>query len=287
MRSSVGEGSEFTLSVPSKFVAAAARLEPEQTDSTTAEQDKSVVDPARTVLVIDDDPESLEIISRFLHKAGLEVVTAENGEQGLRLAHAIKPAVITLDVVMQGMDGWSMLSALKADPDLHNIPVVMLTMVDDKTRAYSLGATDYLTKPVDREQLQTALMPYFRDDEACSVLLVEDDIGARQQIARSLKAAGWQVAEAGNGREALERLEVAIPRLILLDLMMPEMDGFEFVHKMRGNTEWHDIPVIVLTAKTLTDEDKRLLSGRVQQVVKKNTCSHEQIIETIKSLIHE
>ena len=287
VRSIAGEGSEFTLSVPSRYIAAAATFELEQTDGTPAEQDKKAVDPARTVLVIDDDPESLEIISRFLHKAGLEVVTAENAEQGLRLAHAIKPAVITLDVVMPEMDGWSMLSALKADPDLHNIPVVMLTMVDDKTRAFSLGATDYLTKPVSREQLQTALMPYFSDDAACSVLLVEDDIGARQQMARSLKASGWQVEEAGNGREALEQLGVAMPRLILLDLMMPEMDGFEFVHKMRDNAKWRDIPVIVLSAKTLTDEDKRLLSGRVQQVVKKNTCSHEQIIETIQALIHE
>jgi CheY-like chemotaxis protein len=217
----------------------------------------------------------------------LDVVTAESGEQGLRLAHDIKPAVITLDVVMQGMDGWSVLSALKADPDLNNIPVVMLTMVDDKTRAYSLGATDYLTKPVDREQLQSALMPYLSVDETCSVLLVEDDIRARERIARSLQATGWQVTEAGNGREALERLGVATPSLILLDLIMPEMDGFEFLHKMRANAAWRDIPVIVLSAKTLTDEDRRTLSGRVQQVVRKSTCSHEQILEMIESLIHK
>lgn len=182
----MGEGSEFTLTVPSRFVAAPAAFRPEQTAAAAREQDTVSTDPARTVLVIDDDPESLEIISRFLHKGGLEVVTAESGEQGLRLAHDIKPAVITLDVVMEGMDGWTVLSALKADPDLNHIPVVMLTMVDDKTRAYSLGATDYLTKPVDREKLQTALMPYFSADEACSVLLVEDDIGARERIARSL-----------------------------------------------------------------------------------------------------
>jgi len=285
--SNVGEGSEFTLTVPARFVAPPATFKPAQTAAAATEPDKVATDPARTVLVIDDDPQSLEIISRLLHKAGLEVVTAESGEEGLRLAHVIKPAVITLDVVMQGMDGWSMLGALKADPDLKNIPVVMLTMVDDKTRAYSLGATDYLTKPVDKEQLQSALMPYFSDDEASSVLLVEDDIGARERTARSLKAAGWQVVEAGNGREALERLEEAKPRLILLDLIMPEMDGFEFVHKMMANEVWRDIPVIVLSAKNLTEEEKRMLNGRVQQVVKKSTSSHQQILEIIETLIRE
>jgi len=285
VRSVLGEGSVFTLAVPSRFSTRAETVEPDQTISVENVQDTVATDPARTVLVIDDDAESLEIISRFLHKGGLQVVAAESGERGLQLARDIKPAVITLDVVMQGMDGWSVLSALKSDPNVKDIPVVMLTIVDDKTRAYSLGATDYLTKPIEKEALQSALLPYFSTDESCSVLLVEDDINSRERIARSLRASGWQVAEAGDGHEALQQLGEAIPRAILLDLMMPGMDGFEFVYQMRANTAWRNIQVIVLSAKTLTDEDKRILSGRVQQVIKKSTCSHEEIVETIESLI--
>jgi CheY-like chemotaxis protein len=168
--------------------------------------------------------------------------------------------------MMPDMDGWSVLRALKADPGLCEVPVVMLTMVDDKTRGYSLGATDYLTKPVDRELLHKALARFYMSGESCSVLLVEDDADTREVMARTLDNAGWEVSEAGNGREALDQLAREKPRLILLDLMMPVMDGFEFLLEMRANADWQDIPVIVLTAKDLTDEDRRILSGRVEQI---------------------
>jgi len=165
------------------------------------------------------------------------------------------------------------------------VPVLMLTMVDDKSKGYSLGATDYLTKPVDREQLHNALSRYYTPGETCSVLLVEDDKPTREVMARTLEKSGWTVSEAGNGREALERLAQKKPRLILLDLMMPVMDGFDFLLEMRANADWQDIPVIVLTAKDLTDEDRRVLSGRVEQIVEKGACAHDQVVNLIHQII--
>ena len=179
-----------------------------------------------------------------------------------------------------------MLLALKVDPVLHKIPVVMLTMLDDKSKGYSLGATDYLTKPVDRVQLHNALAKYHQPGESCPVLTVEDDKPTRDMMARTLEKSGWTVSEAGNGREALDRLAQQEPRLILLDLMMPAMDGFDFLLEMRVHPEWKDIPVIVLTAKDLTDEDRRVLGGRVEQVVRKGACEHDQVINLIHRVIN-
>jgi CheY-like chemotaxis protein len=241
--------------------------------------------PGSTILVIDDDAEACEIISRFLEKDGFKVVTALSGEQGLRLAHQLQPAAITLDVMMPDMDGWSVLRALKVDPVLHKVPVVMLTMLDDKSKGYALGASDYLTKPVDRDQLHTALARFHTLSEPCSVLLVEDDPATREIMVRTLENAEWQVSEAGNGREALDRLAQEKPRLILLDLMMPVMDGFDFLLEMRARPEWQDIPVIVLTAKDLTEEDRRVLSGRVEQIVEKGACAHDQVVNLIRQVI--
>ena len=265
-------------------------MPPEATQQSTAEAIpvSSKGDQTRTgstILVVDDDAEACEIIRRSLEKDGFAVVTALSGEEGLRLAHQLQPAAITLDVLMPDMDGWSVLRALKVDPVLQNIPVVMLTMLDDKSKGYSLGATDYLTKPVDREQLHNALKRYYTPGESCSVLLVEDDKPTREMMARTLERSDWTVSQAGNGREALDQLGQRKPQLILLDLMMPVMDGFDFLLEMRATPDWEGIPVIVLTAKDLTEEDRRVLSGRVEQIVEKGACAHEQVVELIHKLV--
>jgi CheY-like chemotaxis protein len=237
------------------------------------------------VLVIDDDPEVREIIERSLGKDGIAVITATSGKEGLRIAHEVQPAAITLDVMLPDMDGWSVLRALKADPRLRDVPVVMLTMGDDKTGGYSLGATDYLTKPVDREQLLSTLSGFCSSGETGPVLLVEDDADTRDVMTRILLKAGWEVIDAGNGREALQLLAGKRPALIMLDLMMPIMDGFDFLLEMRTHTEWQDIPVIVLTAKDLTDEEQRILSGRVEQVLEKSAYSREQLMQLIRKVV--
>ena len=285
VRSNVGEGTTFTMRVPVLLPGIDAETLIEVTPVTTDAELEAIraTKAGRTLLVIDDDPEALDIVERFLRKDGFKVVTAGSGEEGLRLAHKLKPAAITLDVMMQDMDGWSVLRALQADPVLRDIPVVMLTVVDDKSKGYALGATNYLTKPVDRDLLHHALARYFKSGEPCSVLLVEDDKATREMMARTLEKSAWQVTEAGNGREALDRLAQEKPQLILLDLMMPVMDGFDFLLEMRANSEWEDIPVIVLTAKDLTEEDRRILNGRVKQIVEKGGNAHKQVV----SLIHQ
>ena len=287
VQSNAGEGSVFTMQIPVRLPGADTETPVEVTPARTdAELEALRVSGAgRTVLVVDDDPEAQDIVERFLRKDGFEVVTASSGEEGLRLAHKLLPKAITLDVMMPDMDGWSVLRALKADPVLHDIPVVMLTMVDDKSKGYSLGATDYLTKPVDRSQLHNALIHYCTPGEPCSALLVEDDQATREIMVRTLKEADWHVSEAGNGREALDQLAREIPQVILLDLMMPEMDGFEFLLEMRANADWQDIPVIVLTAKDLTEEDRRMLSGRVEQIVEKGASTHEQLVSLVRRVV--
>ena len=238
-----------------------------------------------TILVIDDDPEAREIIERFLVKDGFNVVTAGSGEQGLRLAHESQPVAITLDVMMSGMDGWSVLRVLKADPELHKIPVIMLTMIDDRTRGYSLGAVDYLTKPVDRELLRKTLSRYHCADAVCPVLLIEDDVATRALMAQTLEKAGWTVSEAGNGQEALDMMSAVQPRLILLDLMMPVMDGFGFLVAMRARPEWQHIPVIVITAKDLTADDRVRLEGSVEAVLEKTAYTREQLLDQVRDAV--
>ena len=277
VKSTPGEGSTFTIRLPA--------ILPEKALPETRSKAATQATGVTTVLVIDDDPDTREIIERSLRKDGITVVTATSGEEGLRLAQEIQPTAITLDVMMPDMDGWSVLRALKADPQLREIPVVMLTMHDDKSGGYSLGATDYLTKPVDREQLLGTLSGYFSPDETGPVLLVEDDADTRDVMTRILQKAGRDVIEAGNGREALHLLSGNRPVVILLDLMMPVMDGFDFLLEMRNHTEWQDIPVIVLTAKDLNEADQCLLSGRVEQVLEKSEYSREQLLQQIRKVV--
>lgn len=295
--SRLGEGSTFTIKIPARYTnvdgkthasgdgqttAASTASQPTQETFTLPEIPSK---PGSTVLVIDDDPVAREIIQRLLEKEGFNVVTAPNGEQGLRLAHRVRPTVITLDVMMPDMDGWSVLRALKANPELESIPVVMLTMVEDKSTGFSLGATDYLTKPINREQLHKVLSKYYVPDKACAVLLVEDDVSIREMMVHALEKTDWRVMEASDGRAALAQLEHNKPQLIILDLMMPIMDGFEFLIELRAHAQWQDIPVIVLTAKDLTEEDRRILSGRVEQIFEKNAASHEQLMQVIHQVM--
>jgi CheY-like chemotaxis protein/two-component sensor histidine kinase len=278
VHSELGKGSTFTVRIPADLHGSKPSQQtpaaPAEMTGTARESIENIA-PDSTILVIDDDPEACELIERNLTKDGFSVVTTTSGEQGLRLAHDIQPAAITLDVMMPDMDGWSVLRALKADPVLRHIPVIMLTMMDDRSRGYSLGAVDYLTKPVDREQLRKTLSRYYRDGKSSTVMLVEDDLEIRDMMARTLKKAGWDVSEAGNGQEALDLLAVKSPDLILLDLMMPVMDGFGFLAEMRVRPDLQHIPVIVVTAMDLTPDDRQRLSGQVEQVLEKSPYTRE------------
>jgi CheY-like chemotaxis protein len=237
------------------------------------------------VLVIDDEPTQRELIERFLTKEGISVCTATRGEEGLRLARELRPDAITLDVLMPGMDGWSVLSALKADRDLRDIPVIMLTMVDDPARGFALGAADIVTKPVDRERLSMILKKYSCPHPPCPTLLVEDDAATRELTRTILQKEGWKVTEAENGRVALKCMERSRPRVILLDLMMPEMDGFEFVAQMRQKVEWRSIPIVVLTAYELAVEERRKLNGSVETIIKKAGDTPEAVLHQLRDFL--
>ncbi|MHC5035651.1 MAG: ATP-binding response regulator, partial [Planctomycetota bacterium] len=287
--SKLGEGSTFTIRLP----ANAEALEPEEAEAAAVaeprEEEAPVGRPSgaggTTVLVIDDDAAARELLQRFLVKEGFEVVTAAGGAEGLRLAREVHPAAITLDVLMPQMDGWTVLKAIKADPELAQTPVIVVTMLDDRSMGYALGATEYLTKPVDRERLLGILRRYHSKTTPRSVLVVEDDAGTREMLRRVLEKEGWAVEQAQNGQVALDRMAAATPSLIVLDLIMPVMDGFEFALRVRKVEPWHDIPIIVVTGKDVTEEDRRRLNGGVVAILQKGAYRREELLERVRELI--
>jgi len=274
--SEVGRGSTFTIRLPA--VVAEAVEEP----AAPAPAADRVIPGVGTVLVIDDEAAVRDLMQRFLTKEGFRVVTAAGGEEGLRRARELRPDAITLDVMMPGMDGWAVLSALKADPDVADVPVIMLTIVDDRNLGYALGASDYLTKPIERDRLVTVLKQHRRDRP---VLVVDDDAGLRQLLRRMLEPEGYAVVEAENGRVALERLRDVSPSVVLLDLMMPEMDGFEFVAELRRHEAWRAIPVVVITARDLSLDDHERLNGYVQKILQKGEHGRDQLLAEVRELV--
>ena len=288
-----GEGSVFTIKLPAVVREAKPEAAAEAAGAVIASAEGGGGDgtesppPASCVLVIDDDPTQRDLIQRFLSKEGFCVRTAAGGEAGLRLARHLRPVAITLDVMMPDMDGWIVLSALKADADLRDIPVIMLTMVDDPKRGFTLGAADYATKPVDRARLSQILKKYTCPHPPCPVLLVEDDPATREATRAILEKEGWKVSEAENGRVAMECMERERPRLILLDLMIPEMGGFEFASWVRRHPEWRSIPIVVVTAYALSAEERRRLSGYVEKILQKEGDSHEELLHQLRDLLDD
>ena len=285
-----GEGSVFTIKLPAVVSeakpdaeAAAVVAPPESALGSGSEP----LPPGSCVLVIDDDPVQRDLIERFLGKEGFCVRTAAGGEAGLRLAGQLRPAAITLDVMMPEMDGWSVLSALKADANLRDIPVIMVTMLDDPERGFTLGAADYATKPLDRARLSQVLKKYTCPHPPCPVLLVEDDPATREVTRAILEKEGWTVSEAENGRVALDAMVRERPCLIVLDLMMPEMDGFEFATRVRGHPEWRSIPIVVLTARDLTPEERQRLNGYVEKVIRNAGDSREALLHQLRDLLDD
>jgi DNA-binding response OmpR family regulator len=281
--SEVGKGSTFSFTLPAMVpdVTAVKEMKPAQPSAPVVR----VPAGATTVLVIDDDPAVCDLMTRSLTKEGFVVVCAEDGRKGLELAKQIKPTIITLDVMMPGMDGWAVLSALKNDPELATIPVIMLTVVDDKNIGFSLGADEYFTKPIDWTRLGAVLQKYRKPTDGQTVLLIEDDERTREMLRRTLQKDGWQVDEAGNGRAGLECVAARVPAMILLDLMMPEMDGFEFLNQLHERDDARHVPVVVITAKDLTPEERTRLNGEVERVLQKGAMSREDLLAQVHSLV--
>jgi PAS domain S-box-containing protein len=273
------KGSTFTVQLPARI----EKLPPAPIGSAAAT--RAVRTPGvTTVLVIDDEPSVRDLMSRALATENLHPVTASDGEQGLRLARELKPDLIFLDVLMPKMDGWSVLAGLKADRELADIPVVMLTIVGDHEMGYVLGASEYLTKPIDRDRLANLISKYRPKDSSRVAMVVDDDDPTRQVICRTLTRQGWTVVEAENGRVALDRLAEHKPNLILLDLAMPEMDGFDFLTALRKDPANASTPVVVLTSKDLTPAERFQLGGRVEKILQKGAYSREALLAEVKRL---
>lgn len=281
--SEYGKGSTFTLLLPMISTAGVEKVAPAKSSELKIEKNATV----KTVLVADDDPNIHKIMQEALEKAGIQVLHAFHGEECLSLARKYQPDLITLDVIMPMMDGWSTLSALKSDPSLADIPVILASMLLEKDLGFALGAVDYLNKPFEPRLLLNKIEHILPRDAVKSVLIVDDEADARNIVRRFIKKSGWNVLEAKNGREALAILADQSPSIILLDLMMPEMDGFAVIRELQKQEKWAQIPVVILTAKELTPEERNFLINSSKVVLQKNSYSREQLIVTMTEQIEQ
>ena len=276
--SEIGKGSTFVARLP------AGPARPATSDQPASALDEPVPS-GDCVLVIDDDPTARELIANHLRGAGFSVVTAAGGREGLKRAEELHPIAITLDVLMPDLDGWTVLAALRGNPALSNIPVIMATITDQDRKGMTLGASGFLTKPIDRDRLIALLQPYQAHVRRTRVLVVEDDATQRERIRSWLESQQWQISEAENGRVALDRLADDVPDIILLDLMMPEMDGFQLITALQERPAWRGIPVIVITALDLTAADRARLNSGVEGILLKNSFEPAQLVEIVRRLV--
>jgi PAS domain S-box-containing protein len=271
-----GAGTTFTLTLPVRYSSA---------ETGTEEAVRPVADARQTILVVDDDSATRDLLARFLEREGFAVAVAEDGRRGLDLARSLRPRAVLLDVTMPQMDGWAVLRALRADPEVGATPIVMVTVLDEQNLAFSLGATDYLQKPIDWGNLRQIIDRFRAVAEGGPILVVEDEPDVRAHLCTYLRREGLPVSEAENGLLALQHMETERPCLVLLDLMMPEMDGFAFLRAARARPDWRDVPVVVLTAKDITADDRRRLAGQADRVLAKGSTGLSELARELRSLM--
>jgi CheY-like chemotaxis protein len=272
-------GSQFEIVLPvtapvHEAESAAAAAAPEEVKT---EED--------VILVIDDDPAARDLLARFLSKEGFSVRTAKDGRAGLQLAELLKPRVIVLDVMMPLMDGWTVLRNLKDDPRLAAIPVVMCTIIDEQNLGFSLGASDYVSKPVNWERLREVLARVQTGVTKDDVLIVDDDADTRKRVRGLLAKNGWTVSEAENGEAALIEVRRHLPSVVLLDLNMPEMDGFTFLREFRARPDWAAVPVVVMTARDLSVGERAELKGNGARVIEKGSIKMQDLVTQLRAIV--
>ncbi len=239
------------------------------------------------ILVIDNDTDSRKIISGFLKEQGYELIEASTGEEGVQMARTLSPGIVILEISLTGaITGWDVIALLKASPETKDLIIIVISILDEKNKGYSLGAVDYLVKPIDRKSLLDTVEKFRKAASGLSkVLVVDDDENTRIFFKSVLEKNNWVVTEAGNGQEAIEQLKNVVPDVILLDLMMPVMDGFDFLDYFRKTPQWLSIPVIVVTAKVLTPEERENLRGKVFEIIEKSGHTKEDICKSLSLLI--
>ncbi len=270
LESTPGVGSRFTAVLPSAQpgarIGSDRETQPEATGSLAAGRPGSV-------LVIEDDPSAVRLLRAYLEPEGYTVRVAADGEHGLDDARVEAPAAILLDILLPGIDGWETLRRLKADPALRAIPVVIVTVVDEKDVGLALGAVDYLVKPIDRDALLASLdrltFTTKVQTRTVRILAVDDEPAALDALEATLRPAGFEVLRADGGRIGVDRARARRPDLVICDLVMPDLDGFGVVGELKSDPATADIPIIILTGYDLTAADKRRLNGKVLGIVSK------------------
>ncbi|MCP3136111.1 response regulator [Pyxidicoccus xibeiensis] len=291
--STLGRGSTFTVRLPQAVEnplaapSTGAHLERGIPVHEVAQHVGTMAPPGSTVLVVDDDPLMQQLVAGQLEPAGFKVVAAEDGIAALKRARELKPQAILLDIHLPKLDGWSVLSQLKGEPSLSGIPVILISVEEQRARGFSLGACEYLVKPVEPERLvevvQRCLGQTGTSAQVGEVLVVDDDASTRELVSRNLRRAGFSTAEARSGEDALLKARVSPPALVVLDLMMPNLDGFEVLRRLRA--EKLQVPVVVLTGKTLSDEEEALLRDGFAGFVRKGGHALEDVIAQAKGLL--
>ncbi|BBI32634.1 response regulator [Cohnella abietis] len=280
VESEIGSGSLFTCWLPTS-VEEEKWSDEEFVESQGNREDNGGI----SILLIDDEPFNHQLMKRYLANEGWTLAFASSGQEGLQMAKKHRPQVICLDILMPSMDGWTVLSAIKNDPELQDIPVVIWSMTNDNHLGYALGASEFLTKPISREQLIHVMDRFVSKRTDHTVLVIEDDAATSELMARLLQKEGYEVTQAQSGRIALDFMTRVTPKMILLDLMMPEMDGFQFVAEVRKQEAWSDIPIVVVTAKTITAEDRLKLNGYVKGVIQKGSFEHKSLLDEIRRYV--
>ena len=260
-----GQGSTFGIALPAESGERALKPVPQAGFPTGP-----APSPGPTVVVVEDDRRSFDLLRVYLEAAGARVVSARDGREGLDTVRRLNPAGVILDSLLPGIDGWEVLAQLKADPGTAEIPVIVVSMLDERGRGFALGAAEYLVKPVGKEELLAALyraaaMP----ERTHTVVAIDDDPMAIELVKASLEPEGWTVVGAATGQEGLALIRERQPSAVLLDLLMPGMDGFEVVEALRADPDTKSIPVVILTSKSMTQQDKERLQGRITYVARK------------------
>jgi PAS domain S-box-containing protein len=279
--SSPNKGTTFTLVIPHWIEDSAGK----KSGKIDSERSVKSITANTAVLVIDDDPSVRDLLQRFLSKEGYAVECVSSGEEGLQRAKELIPMAIILDVMMPHKDGWAVLQEIKGNPVLKSVPVVMYTMVDERNFGLAIGATEYLIKPVSREKILQALDKVKRKTPRKYVLLVDDDPDFRDITARAIEKEGWHVQTAENGISALALLEREPPSIIFLDLMMPLMDGFEFLTIVQSRKEWEHLPVVIVTSKDLSADERSYLERAAKKVIQKGDLTAEKLLKQLALLI--
>ena len=303
VESELGKGSTFTLTVPTKLPTRLTELQvstqmplplpqvvrPEPPRPQPAIS-ASIPQPLRTgqqvqILSIDDDPDVIEILRKYLVPEGYSLIGALSGDEGLDLALRTKPDLITLDIMMPKKDGWQVLRELKANPETREIPVIIHSIIDNRPLALSLGAVDVMMKPTDPKRLLTLVKKHYKSGDQF-ILVVDDNLDFALACKDLLKRDGFNVKIATRGEEAVKILEESIPSLILLDLVMPGMDGFNVIHALQSKEQWTNIPVVVLTGKSLSEEDHKSLDPFIADYLMKDSFTTAAISGAIKKILN-